>query len=175
MPCENCSKPSDYQENRNKSTELLRRLPKSTLRPTLVSSPETVVVRRIGSKCLRLTAEINSQDATYVLSYSVIMLNTDLHNPQVRKRMDLHAYSRNLRGVNENKDFDPEYLVSSFLSAVSSPSSPLYLTQDVLATQRAIYESIRKREIVLPEEHQNSVGFEYGWKELLRRTRRTGK
>ncbi|GAA5978631.1 hypothetical protein JCM5350_002459 [Sporobolomyces pararoseus] len=94
-------------------------------------------------------AEINSQDATYVLSYSVIMLNTDLHNPQVRKRMDLQAYSRNLRGVNENADFDPEYL-------------------------RAIYESIRKREIVLPEEHQNSVGFEYGWKELLRRTRRTG-
>lgn len=39
------------------------------------------------------------------------MLNTDLHNPQVRKRMDLQAYSRNLRGVNENKDFDPEYLV----------------------------------------------------------------
>ncbi|GAA5869908.1 hypothetical protein JCM16303_001838 [Sporobolomyces ruberrimus] len=94
-------------------------------------------------------AEIRSQDATYVLSYSVIMLNTDLHNPQVRKRMDLQAYSRNLRGVNENADFDPEYL-------------------------RAIYESIRKREIVLPEEHQNAVGFEYGWKELLRRTRRTG-
>ncbi|GAA6005362.1 hypothetical protein JCM11491_002672 [Sporobolomyces phaffii] len=93
--------------------------------------------------------EINSQDATYVLSYSVIMLNTDLHNPQVRKRMDLQAYSRNLRGVNENADFDPEYL-------------------------RAIYDSIRKREIVLPEEHQNQVGFEYGWKELLRRTRRTG-
>jgi brefeldin A-resistance guanine nucleotide exchange factor 1 len=29
-------------------------------------------------------AEIKSQDAVYVLAYSVIMLNTDLHNPQVR-------------------------------------------------------------------------------------------
>ena len=28
--------------------------------------------------------EINSQDATFVLAYSVIMLNTDQHNPQVR-------------------------------------------------------------------------------------------
>lgn len=93
--------------------------------------------------------DINSQDATYVLAYSVIMLNTDLHNPQVRKRMDITAYSRNLRGVNENADFTPEYLLS-------------------------IYESIRKREIVLPEEHQNQVGFEYGWKELLRRTRQAG-
>ncbi|CEQ40773.1 SPOSA6832_02437, partial [Sporobolomyces salmonicolor] len=93
--------------------------------------------------------EIKSQDATYVLAYSVIMLNTDQHNPQVQKRMDLQAYSRNLRGVNDNSDFDPEYL-------------------------KSIYDSIRKKEIVLPEEHQNQVGFEYGWKELLRRTRRTG-
>jgi brefeldin A-resistance guanine nucleotide exchange factor 1 len=31
-----------------------------------------------------LPAEIKSQDAVYVLAYSVIMLNTDLHNPQVR-------------------------------------------------------------------------------------------
>ncbi|GAA6025135.1 hypothetical protein JCM8202_005730 [Rhodotorula sphaerocarpa] len=94
--------------------------------------------------------EIKSQDATYVLAYSVIMLNTDLHNPQVRKRMDLDAYSRNLRGVNDNEDFAPEYL-------------------------RSIYESIRKREIVLPEEHQNQVGFEYGWKELMRRSRQSGQ
>ena len=94
--------------------------------------------------------EIRSQDATYVLAYSVIMLNTDLHNPQVRKRMDLEAYSRNLRGVNDNQDFAPEYLQS-------------------------IYESIRKREIVLPEEHQNQVGFEYGWKELMRRSREAGR
>ncbi|GAA5913880.1 hypothetical protein JCM8208_004987 [Rhodotorula glutinis] len=93
--------------------------------------------------------EIRSQDATYVLSYSVIMLNTDQHNSQVRKRMDLEAYARNLRGVNDGKDFDPEYLSS-------------------------IFDSIRKREIVLPEEHQNQVGFEYGWKELLRRSRRSG-
>ncbi|GAA5949414.1 hypothetical protein JCM21900_004055 [Sporobolomyces salmonicolor] len=93
--------------------------------------------------------EIKSQDATYVLAYSVIMLNTDQHNPQVQKRMDLQAYSRNLRGVNDNSDFDPEYL-------------------------KSIYDSIKKKEIVLPEEHQNQVGFEYGWKELLRRTRRTG-
>ncbi|GAA5939550.1 hypothetical protein JCM3775_004858 [Rhodotorula graminis] len=93
--------------------------------------------------------EIRSQDATYVLSYSVIMLNTDQHNSQVRKRMDLEAYARNLRGVNDGQDFDPEYLSS-------------------------IFDSIRKREIVLPEEHQNQVGFEYGWKELLRRSRRSG-
>ncbi len=28
-----------------------------------------------------------SADVAYVLAYSVIMLNTDLHNPQVKKKM----------------------------------------------------------------------------------------
>lgn len=33
-------------------------------------------------------AEIKSEDAVYVLAYSVIMLNTDLHNPQIRVSED---------------------------------------------------------------------------------------
>lgn len=32
-------------------------------------------------------ADVKSQDAAYVLAYSVIMLNTDLHNPQNRVRL----------------------------------------------------------------------------------------
>ncbi|KAI0637119.1 Sec7-domain-containing protein [Trametes polyzona] len=93
--------------------------------------------------------EVKSQDAVYVLTYSIIMLNTDLHNPQVRKRMSLEDYMRNLKGVNDGSDFSPEYLVN-------------------------IYESIRKREIVMPEEHTGQLGFEYAWKELLARTRQAG-
>ncbi|KAI0781091.1 Sec7-domain-containing protein [Trametes elegans] len=94
-------------------------------------------------------AEVKSQDAVYVLAYSIIMLNTDLHNPQIRKRMSLEDYMRNLKGVNDGSDFSSEYL-------------------------RDIYESIRKREIVMPEEHTGQLGFEYAWKELLARTRQAG-
>lgn len=46
-----------------------------------------------------------------MLAYSIIMLNTDQHNPQNRKRMTLDDYKRNLRGVNGGKDFPAEYLV----------------------------------------------------------------
>lgn len=95
-------------------------------------------------------AEIKSQDAVYVLAYSVIMLNTDLHNPQVRKRMTIEDYQRNLRGVNDGSDFSPEYL-------------------------QAIYDSIRKQEIVMPEEHTGQLGFEFAWKELLVRSRQSGE
>jgi len=41
--------------------------------------------------------------------------------------------------------------------------------------QQNIYDSIRKREIVMPEEHIGQLGFEYAWKELLARSRQTGK
>ncbi|KDQ60619.1 hypothetical protein JAAARDRAFT_172637 [Jaapia argillacea MUCL 33604] len=95
-------------------------------------------------------AEIKSQDAVYVLAYSVIMLNTDLHNPQIRKRMSLEDYQRNLRGVNDRSDFSVEFL-------------------------RNIYESIRKQEIIMPEEHTGQLGFEYAWKELLARSRQSGE
>lgn len=54
------------------------------------------------------------------------------------------------------------------LTCVCSPLTTMF-------PQQSIYDSIRKREIVLPEEHQNQVGFEYGWKELLRRTRQSGQ
>ncbi|MBW0475602.1 hypothetical protein O181_015317 [Austropuccinia psidii MF-1] len=93
--------------------------------------------------------EVKDEDAAYVLSYSVIMLNTDQHNPQNRKKMTLEDYKRNLRGVNGGKDFDPDYL-------------------------KAIFDSIKKQEIVMPEEHSGQLGFEYAWKELQRRSKKAG-
>jgi len=44
-----------------------------------------------------------------------------------------------------------------------------------MLTQQNIYDSIRKREIIMPEEHTGQLGFEYAWKELLARSRQTGK
>jgi brefeldin A-resistance guanine nucleotide exchange factor 1 len=52
------------------------------------TNPRTLSENLTDQRCWRSSifcaADIKSQDATYVLSYSVIMLNTDLHNPQVR-------------------------------------------------------------------------------------------
>ncbi|KAJ3219454.1 guanine nucleotide exchange protein for ADP-robosylation factor [Clydaea vesicula] len=56
----------------------------------------------------------NSADTAYVLSYSVIMLNTDLYNPQVKKRMTKAEFLRNNRGIDEGKDIDPKMLESIF-------------------------------------------------------------
>jgi brefeldin A-resistance guanine nucleotide exchange factor 1 len=87
---------------------------------------------------------IANKDAIYVLTYAVIILNTDQHNPNLKsaKRMQVEDFAKNLRGVNDGKDFDPEYL-------------------------QAIYDSIRTREIILPEEHDNRHAYDHAWKDLL--------
>lgn len=93
--------------------------------------------------------EIANQDAAYILAYSVIMLNTDQHNPQNRRKMTIEDYQKNLRGVNDGKDFAPEYLAH-------------------------IHDSIRQREIIMPQEHVGQAGFDYAWKGLMIRSKAAG-
>lgn len=91
------------------------------------------------------------EDSVYVLSYAVVMLNTDQHNPNMKsRRMTILDFSRNLRGTNGNKDFEPEYL-------------------------QAIFDAISSNEIILPDEHDNKHAFDYAWRELLLKTESAGQ
>ncbi|KAF7194309.1 Protein transport protein SEC7 [Pseudocercospora fuligena] len=53
-------------------------------------------------------------DTAYVLAYSVIMLNTDQHSAQVKKRMTVEDFIKNNRGINDNADLPDEYLQGIF-------------------------------------------------------------
>ncbi|WVZ12311.1 hypothetical protein V8G54_016841 [Vigna mungo] len=53
-------------------------------------------------------------DSAYVLAYSVIMLNTDAHNPMVKNKMSPDDFIRNNRGIDDGKDLPEEYLKSLF-------------------------------------------------------------
>jgi brefeldin A-resistance guanine nucleotide exchange factor 1 len=79
--------------------------------------------------------------------------------------MTIDDYKRNLRGVNDGSDFSPEFLVR-----MDHP-----FNMQLILPQQNIYDSIKKREIIMPEEHTGQLGFEYAWKELLARSRQTGK
>lgn len=87
---------------------------------------------------------VADKDALYILTYAIIMLNTELYNPNVKSqnRMSFPAFARNLRGVNGGGDFTEEFL-------------------------QEIYDSIKENEIILPDEHENKHAFDYAWKELL--------
>ncbi|KAI9815369.1 MAG: GDP/GTP exchange factor for ARF [Thelocarpon impressellum] len=114
---------------------------------------ERIVTCFAEKYCAKKTPEgVADKDAVYVLTYAIIMLNTDQHNPNVKSqnRMSYTDFARNLRGVNGGQDFAPEYL------------------QD-------IYDSIKSNEIILPDEHDNKHAFDYAWKELLLKTESAGE
>ncbi|KAI9796920.1 MAG: hypothetical protein M1825_006284 [Sarcosagium campestre] len=128
--------------------EALRDLLESFRLPGESPLIERIVTSFSEKYCAHSTPEgVADKDAVYVLTYAIIMLNTDQHNPNLKaqNRMSYHDFARNLRGVNGGKDFAPEYL------------------QD-------IYASIKTNEIILPDEHDNKHAFDYAWKELLVKT-----
>ncbi|KAK9480121.1 hypothetical protein V1514DRAFT_326464 [Lipomyces japonicus] len=129
--------------------EALRQLLESFRLPGEAQQIERIVEKFSERYCEFKPEEVANKDAAFVLSYSIILLNTDLHNPQVKNRMTLEQYKRNLRMVNDGKDFDHDYL-------------------------EAVYNAIKNREIIMPEEHDNQESFEYAWKELLQKTRIAG-
>ncbi|RKO99878.1 hypothetical protein CXG81DRAFT_5799, partial [Caulochytrium protostelioides] len=59
-------------------------------------------------------AAFSSADTAYVLAYSVVMLNTDQHSPQVKHRMTCEDFIKNNRGIDEGKDLDPAILTAIF-------------------------------------------------------------
>ena len=74
-------------------------------------------------------------DTAYVLSYSVVMLNTDQHNTNLKgKRMTPEDFIKNNRGINDNSDLPEDYL-------------------------RGIFEQIANNEIVLDSERETAANL----------------
>ncbi|EXJ84716.1 hypothetical protein A1O3_05386 [Capronia epimyces CBS 606.96] len=113
---------------------------------------ERIVTTFVEKYCSTTSSdEIADKDAAFVLTYAIIMLNTELYNPNVKsqQRMTCEGFAKNLRGVNKGNDFAPELL-------------------------QEIYDAIKQNEIILPDEHENRHAFEYAWKELLMKTADAG-
>ncbi|KAI9842991.1 MAG: GDP/GTP exchange factor for ARF [Thelocarpon superellum] len=141
-----------FEFNGKRVDEAIRELLESFRLPGEAPLIERIVTSFAEKYCATCTPEgIADKDAVYVLTYAIIMLNTDQHNPNVKtqNRMAYTDFAKNLRGVNGGKDFEPQYL------------------QD-------IYDSIRTNEIILPDEHDNKHAFDYAWKELLLKTESAG-
>ncbi len=64
-------------------------------------------------------------DSAFILAYSVIMLTTDLHNPNIapERRMTKEGFIRNNRGVLDGKDFPREFLERIYDKIKANPIS----------------------------------------------------
>ncbi|KAI0921698.1 hypothetical protein AcV5_000779 [Taiwanofungus camphoratus] len=59
-------------------------------------------------------------DTAYILAYSIILLNTDAHNPQVKRRMTVVDFIKNNRNINDGSDLPEELLSAIFDDIVSN-------------------------------------------------------
>jgi len=55
-----------------------------------------------------------NSDAAWALAFAVIMLNTDAHNAQVKKKMTKAQFIHNCRGINEGENLLEEYLTDIY-------------------------------------------------------------
>ncbi|KAM8823988.1 cytohesin-2-like [Synchiropus picturatus] len=62
-----------------------------------------------------------SSDTCYILSFSVIMLNTSLHNPNVKDKPSLQRFVSMNRGINNGEDLPTELLTKLYTSIRSEP------------------------------------------------------
>ncbi|WAQ80954.1 hypothetical protein PtA15_1A292 [Puccinia triticina] len=75
-------------------------------------------------------------ETAYVLAFSIILLNTDAHSPQVKNRMTRKEFIRNNRGINQGADLPEEYL-------------------------SAVYDEILANEIRMKDEVDAAVGVQH--------------
>ncbi|KAI8581481.1 hypothetical protein K450DRAFT_231499 [Umbelopsis ramanniana AG] len=72
-------------------------------------------------------------DTAYILAYSVILLNTDQHSPQVKKPMTIEEFIKNNRGINDNADL-PEELLLGIYNEIKSNEIIMKDEQEVAAS-----------------------------------------
>mmetsp|Transcript_48058 Transcript_48058/g.124835 ORF Transcript_48058/g.124835 Transcript_48058/m.124835 type:complete len:371 (+) Transcript_48058:156-1268(+) len=66
-------------------------------------------------------AALQNSDVVYVLSFAIIMLNTDLHSDGVRHKMTKEQFCSNFRGVNGSEAIDDAFLSDIYDTILRCP------------------------------------------------------
>ncbi|KAJ8911054.1 hypothetical protein NQ315_015108 [Exocentrus adspersus] len=63
-----------------------------------------------------IVARLRSPDTIFVLAFAIIMLNTDLHTPNIKpeRRMKVEDFIKNLRGIDDCGDIDSDMLMGIY-------------------------------------------------------------
>ncbi|KAH0617655.1 hypothetical protein JD844_016116 [Phrynosoma platyrhinos] len=82
-----------------------------------------------------------SADTAYVLAYSIIMLTTDLHSPQVKNKMTKEQYIKMNRGINDSKDLPEEYL-SAIYNEIAGKKISMKETKELTIPTKTSKQSV---------------------------------
>eukprot|EP00698_Gefionella_okellyi_P021633 TRINITY_DN7050_c0_g1_i1.p1 TRINITY_DN7050_c0_g1~~TRINITY_DN7050_c0_g1_i1.p1 ORF type:complete len:1033 (-),score=161.17 TRINITY_DN7050_c0_g1_i1:18-3116(-) len=81
---------------------------------------DRIVERYAQQYCLNNPGAFSCTDTAYVLAFSLIMLNTDAHNPNVRSKMTREEFVRNNRGIDNGADLPRSVLEPLYDRIVSN-------------------------------------------------------
>eukprot|EP00096_Caligus_rogercresseyi_P015857 TRINITY_DN833_c1_g1_i1.p1 TRINITY_DN833_c1_g1~~TRINITY_DN833_c1_g1_i1.p1 ORF type:complete len:759 (-),score=278.61 TRINITY_DN833_c1_g1_i1:190-2466(-) len=73
-----------------------------------------------------VASRLHSSDTIFILAFAIILLNTDLHTPNIKpeKRMKLEDFTKNLRNIDDGRDLDPEWLAGIYERIQSQEFKP---------------------------------------------------
>ena len=99
-----------------------------------------------------------SKDAIYILAFSTIMLNTDLHNPSVTRKMEQSEFVTNNRGINDGNDL-PKIFLEDLYQRI--------LEEEIKTEETDQYPNATKRGYLFYEKRSRIRGkrklFKYWW------------
>jgi len=92
-----------------------------------------------------MARQLENPDSIFILAFAIIMLNTDLHSPSMRKekRMSEEDFIKNLSGINNGKDLDLEMLSNIYnrIKKFEYKANDDHINQVLVIDQRIIGRS----------------------------------
>jgi brefeldin A-inhibited guanine nucleotide-exchange protein len=119
---------------RTRFVDALRRFLQAFRLPGEAQKIDRLMLKFAEKYCAGNPNAFANADTAYVLGYSVIMLNTDQHSLQVKKRMTIEDFIKNNRGINDGQSLPDDYL-------------------------QGIYDEIQQNEIVLDSERETAANL----------------
>eukprot|EP00980_Cylindrotheca_fusiformis_P001135 scaffold318_cov110-Cylindrotheca_fusiformis.AAC.7 len=86
----------------------------------------------------------SNTDTAFILAFSIIMLNTDLHNPSIKpsRRMTLESFQRNNQGIGEGGSNLPDSFLAGIYERIKE--RPFSLKEDEVARDKAATDAMMK-------------------------------
>jgi brefeldin A-inhibited guanine nucleotide-exchange protein len=119
---------------RTRFVDALRRFLQAFRLPGEAQKIDRLMLKFAEKYCAGNPNAFANADTAYVLGYSVIMLNTDQHSSQVKKRMTIEDFIKNNRGINDGNSLPDDYL-------------------------QGIFDEIQQNEIVLDSERETAANL----------------
>uniref|UniRef100_A0AC35TRP5 SEC7 domain-containing protein n=1 Tax=Rhabditophanes sp. KR3021 TaxID=114890 RepID=A0AC35TRP5_9BILA len=97
-----------------------------------------------------------SADTAYVLAYSIILLTTDLHSKNVKKKMTVEEYIKMNRGINDSNDLPSDLLIEIYddIKAKEMKVKPS-MGSSVAKNDSLALRSVRERKVMQNAELNN--------------------